>query len=122
MSDDDLREFGLHHEGRGAAATAGPNPDRTLIIREFVVACEKAGIADAMFGDADRPGIFDRKQVDILCSVRIGAVPLLALGRLAPGRENALTADQIIKAQSIMSEEASLIFAYLYKLCLEAQV
>ena len=117
MSDEDLREYGLHLETRPAAG-AGGDDDREHI-GAFVMACDKDGATAALFGDASTPGVLDRDQVTLLVEVRLGQRPLRALGELGPGRKHAITPAQIVATQALLSDHAGLLFIGLYRLCLE---
>lgn len=121
---DDLDEYELacSQTGMPAGSTGhAPDPERELL-GAFLMECDRAGISVALFVDASRPGIFTREQVSILCNVRVGILPLNALGELAPGRKHALLANQIVSAQALMFDRAGLLFVEVYRLILENQV
>lgn len=101
----------------GGEATGGASSDEeTLrVVRAFV---DVVGRDDTK-GEARQ--ILEPAQLNMLSHIYSGYKPPSKLGALAPGRALALQPAQIVALQAIFSDEASLLFARLYRLILEYQ-
>lgn len=94
----------------------GFSPERALV-DNLLTDCEKTGISVKLFGDwgvgedgkpklLGEPGIFTPPQLRVLLGVQGGHLPPEALDALMPdsGDPRAITQDQIMRAQPLMTE------------------